>query len=66
MTPATFGTKASKAAEDDHSGTKLKDQSVITDCYAFRLGALYVTNSELRRVAKLLGLAAATAQLSLV
>jgi hypothetical protein len=57
-----------RKSEDDHSGTKLKDQSVISDCYAFRLGALYVTNRELQRAAKLLALAATTAttQLSLV
>ena len=41
---------------------------VISDCLAFRLRALYVTNSELQRAAKLLALAATTAttQLSLV
>jgi hypothetical protein len=37
-----------------------------TQWLTFRLEALYVSNSELQRVAKLLALAAATAQLSLV
>jgi hypothetical protein len=46
---------------DNHSGTKLRDY------LAFTLEALYVTGiSELQRAAKLLALAAATAQLSLV